>query len=157
MTDTLFPLVSTLHALAALIWVGGMFFAHMVLRPALMEEQPGIRLGVWSRVLPRFFTWVWLAILVLPATGYHMVYMDFGDFQGAGYHVMVMHVLFWIMMGLFAYMFFKPYRAFRSDDDSDDFEAGFKHLATIRSIVTVNLVLGFVCVILGVSGRFWGA
>ncbi|MBL4691961.1 MAG: CopD family protein [Magnetovibrio sp.] len=156
MTDALFPLVSTLHVLAALIWVGGMFFAHMVLRPALMQEQPGIRLGVWSHVLPRFFKWVWLAILILPVTGFHMVYMDFGDFKTAGQHVSIMHGLFWVMTGLFAYMFFKPYKAFKSDDDSDNFEEGFKHLATIRSIVTINLVLGFVNVIIGVSGRFWG-
>ena len=32
----------TLHLLAALIWVGGMFFAHMALRPAVntMLEPP---------------------------------------------------------------------------------------------------------------------
>ena len=32
---TAFALVYTLHVLAALIWVGGMFFAYVCLRPAL--------------------------------------------------------------------------------------------------------------------------
>ena len=31
-----FALAYTLHVLAALVWVGGMFFAWMVLRPAAM-------------------------------------------------------------------------------------------------------------------------
>ncbi len=31
---TVFSLAYTLHVLAALIWVGGMFFAWMILRPA---------------------------------------------------------------------------------------------------------------------------
>lgn len=28
----------TLHLIAAVIWVGGMFFAHMVLRPSAVEK-----------------------------------------------------------------------------------------------------------------------
>jgi len=154
--EILYPIVSTLHVLAAIIWVGGMFFAHLILRPALMKEQPGIRLGVWSRVLPRFFSWVWLAILILAATGYHMAYVDFGSLQAAGYHVEIMHLLFWVMTGLFAYMYFKPFSAFKSDADADDCDAGFKHLALIRRIVTINLILGITVTIVGVSGRFWG-
>lgn len=154
--DTLYPLISTLHDLAAVIWVGGMFFTHMVLRPALTQEQPGIRLGVWSRVLPRFFPWVWVCIITMHATGYHMVYLDFGGFESAGLHVEIMHGLAWVMTILFAYLYFKPYAAFKADDDADDFEAGLVHLTKIRRIVTLNLILGIIVIICGVSGRFWG-
>ena len=59
MIEILFPIASTAHTLAAVIWVSGMFFAHMALRPALMEEQPPTRLQVWRNVFPRFFAWVW--------------------------------------------------------------------------------------------------
>jgi len=48
----------TLHVLAAVIWVGGMFFAHMVLRPSAGPLEPAVRLSLWSRVFPRFFFWV---------------------------------------------------------------------------------------------------
>jgi len=154
--DTYYPVVSTLHDLAAVVWVGGMFFAHMVLRPALMEEQPGVRLGVWSRVLPRFFSWVWLSIFIMHSTGYYMVYMDFGSFEAAGLHVEIMHALAWVMTILFAYLYFKPFAAFKADDDADDFTHGFAHLAAIRRIVTINLGLGILIIICGVSGRFWG-
>ena len=60
-------LLTLLHILAAVIWVGGMFFAWMILRPALGAslEAPQ-RLQLWSAVFPRFFVWVWLAVLLLP-------------------------------------------------------------------------------------------
>ena len=38
---TAFSLVYTLHVLAALIWVGGMFFAWMILRPAAVAALEG--------------------------------------------------------------------------------------------------------------------
>ena len=44
-----------LHSLSAVLWVGGMFFAHQVLRPAVAALEPGPRLTLWSRVLGRFF------------------------------------------------------------------------------------------------------
>jgi len=45
---TVFSLVYTLHVLAALIWVGGMFFAWMILRPAAVAASralPGSSCG----------------------------------------------------------------------------------------------------------------
>lgn len=152
--DALFSISSTIHTLATVIWVGGMFFAHMILRPALMKEKAGIRLGVWAEVLPRFFKWVWVAIILLAGSGYLMV-GEIGGFEVAGLHVRAMHGLFWVMTALFTYLFFKPYTAFRSDDVSDDIQAGAKHLAGIRRIVTINLILGLLQIILGVSGRFY--
>ena len=142
--DLMFPVVSTLHTLAAVVWVGGMFFAHMALRPALMAEQPPTRLGVWVRVFPRFFAWVWLAVIILPATGYAMVYVDFGSFEAAGNHVRVMHGLNWVMIVLYAFLFFKPYQGLKAAVASEDFPTGAKHMNTIRRIVTTNLILGMV-------------
>jgi len=38
----------TLHILGAVIWVGGMFFAYMALRPAIVETlEPPFRLKLW--------------------------------------------------------------------------------------------------------------
>lgn len=154
--DMLFPVVSTLHTIAAVVWVGGMFFAHLILRPALMIESPGTRLGVWTRVFPRFFMWVWLAVALLPATGYVMVYVDFGGFAAAGHHVELMHALSWVMIALYAFMVFKPYKALKAAVASEDWPSGAKHLAAMRRIVTTNLILGLVVIVAGVSGRFWG-
>ena len=63
-------LIYALHTLAALIWVGGMFFAWMILRPAAVSslEAPA-RLTLWAEVLRRFFLWVWLAVVLVAAIG----------------------------------------------------------------------------------------
>src|SRR4029078_12758895 len=69
-----------LHALAAVIWVGGMFFAYMVLRPASGPLDPASRLALWHRVFSRFFPWVWASIAVLLVSGYWMLFVHFGGF-----------------------------------------------------------------------------
>lgn len=152
----LFPITSTAHTLAAVIWVGGMFFAHMALRPSLMEEEPATRLRVWSNVFPRFFTWVWLCAILLPMTGYVMVFVDFGGFAAAGHHVTVMHGIGWVMVFLYAFLFFRPFAKFKAEVRAENWPAAAGHLAGIRRIVTTNLILGLVVIGVGVSGRFWG-
>lgn len=151
-----FPIVSTLHTLAAVVWVGGMFFAHMALRPALAVDEPARRLSVWARVFPRFFAWVWGCVIVIPATGYIMVFWDFGGFRAAGFHVEIMHLLSWVMIALYVFLFFKPYQSLKSAVAAEDWPAGGAALGLIRRIVTVNLVLGVLVIVAGVSGRFWG-
>ncbi len=74
---------SVLHVLAAIVWVGGMFFAYMVLRPSLGILEPPPRPRLWNTVFPRFFAWVWVAVIALPATGYAMVFTAFGGFADA--------------------------------------------------------------------------
>ena len=48
----------SLHILAAIVWIGGMFFAVLVLRPAAGPLEPPDRLALWRRVFARFFPWV---------------------------------------------------------------------------------------------------
>ena len=64
---TPFSLVYPLHVLSALVWVGGMFFAWMVLRPAAVKALDGpARLTLWVEVFQGFFRWVWVAVILLP-------------------------------------------------------------------------------------------
>src|SRR5512139_4036998 len=59
-----------LHLLSAVIWVGGMFFAHQILRPVAAELlEPPLRQPVWVGVFNRFFPVVWGIIFLLPITG----------------------------------------------------------------------------------------
>ena len=49
-------LATGFHAIAAVVWVGGMFFAYLVLRPAVGGiTPPPERLKLWDRVFGRFF------------------------------------------------------------------------------------------------------
>ena len=64
-------IIATLHLLGVIVWVGGMFFAHMALRPVATEQlEPPQRLPFLYAVLTRFFRWVWLAVLTILITGY---------------------------------------------------------------------------------------
>lgn len=149
-------LAIALHALAAVVWVGGMFFAYLVLRPAIGAiEPPPERPKLWSRVFPRFFGWVWGAVFVLPATGYYQVLVDMGGFGNAGLHVHVMHTLGLIMIFFFVYLFSGPYQRFQIAVEAEDWAGAGGHLNTIRRVVAINLTLGLITSAVGASGRLW--
>ena len=149
-------IVTALHALAAVVWVGGMFFAHQVLRPSLAIFEPPQRLTLWKGVFKRFFAWVWVSIAVIMATGYGAVFVDFQGFEGAGIHIHIMHGIGLVMVALFVFLFYMPYPRFRASVDAEDWPGAAGQLAHIRRIVGTNLILGLITVVLGASGRFWG-
>ena len=148
-------LLVAIHVLAAVVWVGGMFFAYWVLRPAAGPLEPGARLALWHRVFGRFFPWVWTSIVLLLASGLGMIFLYLGGFAGAGLHVHVMVGIGAIMMLLFLYLFFLPWRRFAGAVERGQFPEAAKHLTQIRRIVAANLTLGLVTIIVGASGRFW--
>lgn len=145
-----------LHALAAILWVGGMFFAYVVLRPSVGALAAADRLALWERVLGRFFSWVIAAIAVLLLTGYAMLFWGFGGFASAGVHIHVMHLLGLIMVLLFFHLYFAPWRRFRRALAAGDQAAAGGQLGQIRRIVATNLALGLVTAAIGASGRYWG-
>lgn len=147
-------LALVLHLAAAVVWVGGMVFAYVMLRPAagaLLE--PPLRQRLWVAVLGRFFAWVWAAIVLLLATGFWMLLALFGGFGGAGWHVHLMLALGVLMMLLFAHVYFAPFRRLRRAVDAGDAAAGGKALDQIRRIVAANTLLGTMVVIIAAAGR----
>lgn len=147
---------NALHVLAAIVWIGGMFFAYLVLRPAVGGIEPAPeRPKLWSRVFPRFFAWVWAAVVLLPLTGYWRLFMDFGGFARAGASVHVMHVLGLVMIGLFVFLFVVPYKRFQAAVAAGDLTAAASQLAIIRRIVGTNLALGLFIAAVAAFGRLW--
>jgi uncharacterized membrane protein len=144
------------HILAAIVWVGGMFFAHQVLRPAAALLEPGPRLILWSRVLGRFFAWVIAAIILLLLSGYTLVFGVFGGFRAIGLYINLMQGLGILMILLFLHLYFAPWHRFRIAVGRQDWAEGGRQLGQIRTIVTINLVLGLVVAAIGGSGRYWG-
>lgn len=145
-----------LHTLAAVIWVGGMFFAHMVLRPSAIPLEPAARLPLWSRVFSRFFPWVWASIAVLLVSGFAMLFWGFGGFAGAAPYIHAMTGLGLLMMAIYVYLYFVLWQRFRGAVAAGDWKLAAAKLAGIRRVVTVNLALGIVTVLIGAGGRFWG-
>jgi uncharacterized membrane protein len=148
-------LLVALHILAAVIWVGGMFFAYMVLRPSAGPLEPPARLALWQRVFGRFFPWVWASIAILLISGYAMLFLHFGGFAGAPLQIHIMQVTGILMMLLFLHLYFAPWRRFSRAVGAGAFADATASLNQIRRIVAINLVLGLITVAVGASGRFW--
>ena len=144
-----------LHLLAAVVWVGGMFFAHQALRPvAAALLDPPLRLPLWVNTLGRFFVWVWLAVILLLVTGYWMALNMFGNFAAFPLYINLMQGIGWLMILLYFHVYFAPYQGLRRAVTAGDWPAGAAQLARIRRIVGINLILGLTVISVGVSGRF---
>lgn len=143
-----------LHLLGAVVWVGGMFFAHMALRPSVEMLAPPMRLPLLVETLRRFFAWVWVSVLVLLVTGYAMIFTVFGGMAGLGMHIHLMQGIGLLMMALFAHIWFAPFRRMRGAVAGEDWPTAGKKMAQIRLIVMINLVLGLLVVVIGSGGRY---
>jgi uncharacterized membrane protein len=148
-------ILTALHVLAAVVWVGGMFFAYMVLRPSASALASDARLNLWHRVFHRFFPFVWASIAVLLASGYGMMFLAFGGFAGAPLYVHAMQGVGILMMLLFLHLFFGPWRRFAAAVRAAHYPEAGNRLGEIRRVVATNLALGLLTIIVGASGRFW--
>ncbi len=145
----------TLHLLAALIWVGGMFFAYNVLRPTAAQRlQPPLRLDLWVGVFQRFFPWVWLCLLTLLTTGYWMVFGFFGGLAHAPLHIHLMQAGAIIMVLIFLHVFFAPFKRLQQAVIIEDYPQAAQHLNRIRVLIGVNTLLGLGIVVVASAGRY---
>jgi uncharacterized membrane protein len=149
-------LALALHILGAVVWVGGMFAIYMSLRPALGTLEPPQRLKLMRVTFQTFFIWVWVAILLLLASGYWMVFVTFGGFAGARMHVHLMQGIGWVMILLFVWLFHDPWLKLKRAVDAQDWPTAGANLNRIRQIIAINLPLGLIIVVIGASGRYWG-
>lgn len=150
---TIHALLIALHVLAAVIWVGGMFFTYIALRPAATALSLAERLPLWSAVLGKFFLWVWLAIVVLLVTGYWMFFAWNGGLE-APLYLHVMEGLGWIMFLMFGHIFFSPWRRLRASLAAGTLNEAARYLNQIRLLLGLNLALGLAVVVVATSGRY---
>jgi uncharacterized membrane protein len=143
------------HVLAAVIWVGGMFFAYMVLRRAARATDAHVRLDLWGQVFRQFFPWVWASIVALLVSGYGMMFFGLGGFAGAGVHVHLMQAIGLVMIALFLHLYFAPWPRLRRALEASDYKTATVQLTQIRRLVAINLALGLITAAIGASGRYW--
>jgi uncharacterized membrane protein len=149
------PASIALHLLAAAVWVGGMFFAYMALRPAAASVlEPPQRLQLWVQVFKLFFIWVWLSIITILVTGYWMLFSVFGGFENAGMHIHIMHGAGILMVLIYLHVFFAPYRRLRHAVIVQDYAQGGRQLAMIRKLIALNLSIGLAVLIAASAGRY---
>jgi len=149
----LLALLLTLHILGVVIWVGGMFFAYVCLRPALADLlEPPERLRVWRGVFARFFAWVWWAVVLIAGSGAIMLAQHGFARAPLNWHLMMGSGL--VMIGIFIFVAKLLYPALDRAVDAEDWKAAGLVLARIRQMVGVNLILGLLTVAVATLGNF---
>ena len=144
---TAFALAYSLHVLAALIWVGGMFFAWMILRPAAIAALEGpARLKLWVEVFQRFFVWVWVAVVILPISGVGLLQMRFNGFETAPRYVQIMMGLYIVMVALFIRIQSLQLPELRKAEETQAWAEGAAVMGRIRRLVGCNLLVGLALV-----------
>jgi uncharacterized membrane protein len=140
-----------LHLLGAVVWIGGMFFAYLALRPAASRLEPPQRLPLWAETLERFFRWVWVAIVLILGSGFYMVTV-IAEVGRIPVYVHLMLYIGVVMTLIFAYVFFSPFPTLKRSVAAQDWKAGGPALNQIRIAVGVNLALGLLTIVVATAG-----
>ena len=141
-----------LHVLGVVVWVGGMFFAYMALRPvAASVLEPPQRLTLWAGVFGKFFPWVWASVALILLSGLHMLVKVGG--MAAPHYAMTMLVLGGVMMLIFAHVFFAPYKKLKRAVGEQNWKVGGAALAQIRMLIGINLSIGLLTIAVVFLGR----
>ncbi|HEY3847300.1 MAG TPA: CopD family protein [Acetobacteraceae bacterium] len=140
-----------LHILCAVLWVGGMFFAYVVLRPSLSVLEPPQRLLLHTQIFRRFFLVVWHVMPLLLLSGFAILFGFYGGMAGVRWNVHAMMSLGVLMAIIFVALVFGPYARFRRTTDRARMVAS---IDTIRRLIGLNLILGLITVVIAALGRF---
>ncbi|HTW28087.1 MAG TPA: CopD family protein [Acetobacteraceae bacterium] len=136
-----------LHLLAVTAWVGGMFFALVVLRPSLVVLEPRARLALHRQVFRRFFLVVWHAMPVTILSGLGMVWTVYGGFAQASPWVHLMALGGIVMAGIFIAAVFRPWRELKAALDDGDAARAVAAVDRVRRLVQINLGLGVITIV----------
>ena len=123
-----------IHVLGAAVWVGGMFFALLVLRPSLAALEPPQRMALHLQVFRRFFLVVWHAMPLVLLSGYAIIHTRYGGFVGLSKAVHAMHAGGLAMAIVFLVIFFGFWPRLRRGERVA--------LDAIRWLITLNLLIG---------------
>ncbi|MDP2822537.1 MAG: hypothetical protein Q8O52_07640 [Sulfuritalea sp.] len=139
-----------IHLAAVIVWVGGMFFAHVCLRPvAAAQLPPAQRLPLLAAVLGRFFAVVGWGLLLLWGSGLAR-FAQAGAASPWNWHAMV--GIATVMTILFILIALRYHRRMLAAVAGQDWPAAGVAMNAIRQLVLTNLVLGFATVAVAVIG-----
>lgn len=142
-----------LHVLGVVIWVGGMYFAHQMLRPVAADLlAPPQRLPLWVGVFGRFFPVVWIAVALILFSGLYMI-MLMGGFKAIALSVHVMFGIGLVMMLVFCFVYFIPYGKLVRTVAVREWKQAGDALAIIRKLIGFNLTLGLINIAVAVISR----
>lgn len=141
-----------LHITGVVVWVGGMFFAHVALRPSVQALAPPQRLPLLASTLTRFVAWAGVSVVAILGSGVAMLTLA-GGFAAVGTSVHAMTALGAVMTLVYAYLAAVPLRRLRSAVAGTQWADAGAAMAKVRPLVAFNLALGLVTIAIAVLGR----
>jgi len=143
-------LLVLIHLLAVIVWIGGMFFAHVCLRPvAAAQLQPPQRLPLLAAILGRFFVAVGWALVLLWGSGLAR-FAQVGAAIPAHWHAMLgIATVMTVILGVIVFRYHRPMVTAVA---VQDWPVAGAAMNTIRKLVLTNLMLGFVTVAIAILG-----
>ena len=146
----------SIHLIAATLWVGGIFLVYQVFRPAAMSLEPPIRLPLFLNIFTRFFPWVWAFIVMLVVSGYWIWMTRFTEAEIIPIHLHAMHLIGWLMIVLFSWLYFKPFSDLKQAIANQAYPEAGKIINTrMKPIIIINLILGLLEAVIGATGTYW--
>ncbi|MEO8250368.1 MAG: CopD family protein [Burkholderiales bacterium] len=134
-----------LHLAGAVVWVGGMAFVLLALRPvAIAQMPPPARIPLLTAVLRRFFVLVWISIALLAATGAYMIATVGMKNAPVGVHAMLAIGL--LMIAIFGYIWLTSFRRLQTAAAAKDWPEAGRQLARIHPLVVTNFLLGWLAI-----------
>lgn len=152
----MYDLLVFLHLVGVIVWVGGMFFAHVCLRPvAAVQLPPPQRLPLLAGVLARFFAAVTVTIAAIIASG--LALMAIPGFARAPLHWHLMMTMGLVMAAIFALIALYFFPRLRRGVAAADWPAAGAAMNRIRQLVATNLLLGALTVAIATLGARLGS
>jgi uncharacterized membrane protein len=146
-------LVKLIHLVAAILWMGGMAFMLLALRPAAIALlQLPERLMLMGAVWKRFFPIILVSIVALFTTGTNLYTTTFRAIKAAtgqgtvplGWNLML--VLGLLMMAIFAYIFWVAYTKFKRAMAVQDWPLAANAAAQVHVCMVINFTLGWLAI-----------
>lgn len=134
-----------IHVAGVIVWIGGMFFAYVCLRPAAAATlEPPKRLPLWTATFARFLPVAAVAVASIVASGLVMMLQVGMALSPPGWHVMFGVGL--VMAAVFVYVYAGLYPRLKRHSDAADWPAAAQALNAIRQMVALNLGLSLIAI-----------
>ena len=149
----MYDLIKLIHLAAGIVWMGGMTFMLVALRPAAATmPEPHVRARLMVQVWQRFFGWVAVAVVALFATGTNLYTTAFRAAREAtgqggvplGWNLML--VIGLVMMAIFGHIYFAGFRKFKRAVEAAEWPVATRAAALIQKLVMANFVLGWLAI-----------
>ena len=145
--------LKAVHLLSIVVWVGGLFFVIVCLRPALRGLDGPTKLRFASEVLGRFLTIVNMAVALVLGSGLAMLWLAVREAKSPGlsfnmpldWYAMIGLGL--VMMAIFGHLRGVLFKRLDRAVKAGDWAAGAAAFEPIPGWLVVNLVLGVIVIV----------